>query len=201
MSRMSPHDVIVLTFALTLAVAPLAAAQSAQPARGASIAVEADAISFFIGGYSGIVNLSLGNGFQVALGTGRYDVPPFLLEGDPNYDTAQWEATVTSVQVLRMGYRFKGPMKNGPVLAAIALNQNWQMQAPPLGGETQFRTISVGLSGGYYFHIGKHFYVYPTAAFTYNTVTSGSTSVGGTSYKVNKFGPNGSVHVGWEWEL
>ena len=201
MSRMSPHDAIVLTFALTLAVAPLAAAQSAQPARGASIAVEADAISFFIGGYSGIVNLSLGNGFQVALGTGRYDVPTFLLEGDPNYDTAQWEATVTSVQVLRMGYRFKGPMKNGPVLAAIALNQNWQMQAPPLGGETQFRTISVGLSGGYYFHIGKHFYVYPTAAFTYNTVTSGSTSVSGTSYKVDKFGPNGSVHVGWEWEL
>lgn len=201
MSRMSPHDVIVLTFALTLAVAPLAAAQSAQPARGASIAVEADAISFFIGGYSGIVNLSLGNGFQVALGTGRYDVPTFLLEGDPNYDTAQWEATVTSVQVLRMGYRFKGPMKNGPVLAAIALNQNWQMQAPPLGGETQFRTISVGLSGGYYFHIGKHFYVYPTAAFTYNTVTSGSTSVSGTSYTVDKFGPNGSVHVGWEWEL
>jgi hypothetical protein len=198
---MSPHDVIVLTFALTLAVAPLAAAQSAQPARGASIAVEADAISFFIGGYSGIVNLSLGNGFQVALGTGRYDVPTFLLEGDPNYDTAQWEATVTSVQVLRMGYRFKGPMKNGPVLAAIALNQNWQMQAPPLGGETQFRTISVGLSGGYYFHIGKHFYVYPTAAFTYNTVTSGSTSVSGTSYTVDKFGPNGSVHVGWEWEL
>jgi len=201
MSRMSPHDVIVLTFALTLAVAPLAAAQSAQPARGASIAVEADAISFFIGGYSGIVNLSLGNGFQVALGTGRYDVPTFLLEGDPNYDTAQWEATVTSVQVLRMGYRFKGPMKNGPVLAAIALNQNWQMQAPPLGGETQFRTISVGLSGGYYFHIGRHFYVYPTAAFTYNTVTSGSTSVGGTSYTVEEFGPNGSVHVGWEWEL
>ncbi len=201
MTRMWTHNVFALTFALSLAVAPLAAAQSAQPARRPSIAVEADAISFFIGGYSGIVNLSLSNRFQVALGTGRYDVPEFLLEGDPNYDTAQWTATVTSIQVLRMGYRFKGPMKNGPALAAIALNQNWQMQSAPLGGETRFRTISVGISGGYYYHIGKHFYVYPTAAYTYNKVTSGSTSINGTNYKVDEFAPNGSVHVGWEWSL
>jgi hypothetical protein len=193
--RPSTTRVLTLPFAIALVIAPRLSAQ----ARPMSVAFEADAISFFIGGYSGIVNLSLSNGFQVALGTGSYDVPGFLLEADANYETAKWEARSTSVQVLRMGYRFKGPMKNGPALAAIVLNQSWRLRSTPLAGQTKFRPVSIGLSGGYYFHIGKHFYVYPTAAFTNNKVQSGSTSVNGTSYKVEKWGPNGSVHAGWEW--
>jgi hypothetical protein len=201
LTRLSTCGAIALQFSLAVAVAPLASSQTEQPTRRSSIAVEADAISYFISGYSGIVNLSLGNGFQAAFGMGRYDVPKFLLEGDANYDAAQWEATVTSVQVFRAGYRFKGPMRNGPALAAIVLNQHWRLRSAPLGGETRFRTLSVGLSGGYYFHIGKHFYIYPTAAFTHNDVSSGSTSVNGTSYKVEEWGPNGSVHIGWEFRL
>lgn len=189
---------IALAFAFALGLGQPASSQSRQPA---TLAVEADAISFFIGGYSAILNLSLGNGFQAAFGTGRYDVPAFLLEGDANYDTAEWEATSTSVQVLRVGYRFNGPMTNGPALAAVVLNQNWRLRSEPLGGETRFRPVSVGLSGGYYFHIGRNFYLYPTAAFTYNWVHSGSTSVQGTSYDVAKWGPNGSLHAGWEFGL
>jgi len=203
MKVISIRNLSGLTFALTLGVASFARAQTGEPpqvAQGTSIALESDAISFFIGGYSGIVNVSLRNGFQIALGTGRYDVPSFLLKGDDNYDAAQWDATVTSVQVLRAGYRFNGPMVNGPALAAVALNQNWLLRSAPLGGETKFRTLSVGLSGGYYYHIGN-FYIYPTAAFTYNTVQSGQASVNGTPYKVDKFGPNASVHVGWNWRL
>ncbi len=167
----------------------------------ASIAFEADAAAYALKGYSGIANLSLGNGFQVAFGTGRYDVPSFLLKGDSNYDRAKWKATSTSVQVFRMGYRFKGPMKNGPVVGGILLNQNWRLRSERIAGETRFRPVSVGVTGGYYFHIGKHFYIYPTAAFTYNTVYSGQTSLQGTNYKVAKWGPNASVHVGWEWGL
>jgi hypothetical protein len=198
MRRMT-SNVVALAFVFTLGVAPHVSAQS--KFQGASIAVEADAFSFFLKGYSGILNLSLRNGFQVAFGSGRYDVPSFLLEGDANYDTAKWKATATSLQVLRVGYRFKGPMKNGPAVAAIVLNQNWRLRSETLGGETRFRPVSVGISGGYYFHIGEHFYVYPTAAYTYNNVHSGSTSVGGVPYTVEKWGPNASAHIGWEWGL
>jgi hypothetical protein len=189
-----------LTCALLLAVAPLASAQAPTASRPASIALEADAISYFIGGYSVIGTLTLRNRLLVALGTGRYELPAFLLEGDENYDTAEWEATSTSVQVLRVGYRFHGAMRNGPVLGLIALNQNFQLTSEPLAGSTEFRTLSVGLTGGYYFHIGSHFYIYPTVAFTYNSVLSGETSINGTSYTVEEFSPNGSVHVGWEWK-
>jgi len=73
------------------------------------------------------------------------------------------------------------------------------LRSEPLAGETKFRPFRVGITGGYYLHIGKHFYLYPTAAFTYNTVLSGETSINGTSYKVEKFAPNGSLHAGWEW--
>jgi hypothetical protein len=189
-----------LTCALLLAVAPLASAQAPPASRPASIALEADAISYFIGGYSVIGTLTLRNRLLVALGTGRYELPAFLLEGDENYDTAEWEATSTSVQVLRVGYRFHGAMRNGPVLGLIALNQNFQLTSEPLAGSTEFRTLSVGLTGGYYVHIGSHFYIYPTVAFTYNSVLSGETSINGTSYTVEEFSPNGSVHVGWEWK-
>src|SRR6185436_4683488 len=139
---------------------------------------------------------SLDNGFQIAFGSGRYDVPKFLLEGDANFDDAEWKATSTSVQVLRVGYRFNGPMKNGPALAAVVLNQNWRLRSASSGGETRFRPLSAGLSGGYYVHIG-HFYLYPTVAYTYNTVVSGTPSVSGMDYKVAKFAPNGSLHAGW----
>lgn len=186
---------------LVFGVAPLAAAQGEPSGLRGSVAAEADAISYFIGGYSGIVNLSLDNGFQIAFGSGRYDVPSFLLKGDANYDVAQWKATSTSVQVLRVGYRFNGPMKNGPVLAAVVLNQDWHLRSGTSGGETTFRPVSVGLSGGYYLHIGEHFYLYPTMAYTYNTVASGTASVGGKKYNVSRFAPNGSLHAGWEFKF
>ena len=201
MIRISTSKVLAIHIVLAAAVAPLAAAQTPELSRRSSIAIEADALSYFIAGYSGILNLSLKNGFHIAAGMGRYDVPEFLLSGDANFETAQWEATVTSVQVFRAGYRFNGPMRNGPALAAIVLNQNWHMQSVPLDGETRFRTLSIGISGGYYLHVGQHFYIYPTAAYTYNRVTSGDASVNGTSYKVEKLAPNGSVHVGWAWSF
>lgn len=145
------------------------------------------------------MNLTLRNGFQIAVGTGSYDVPRFLTEGDKNNDVAEWQARSTSVQVMRVGYRFRGPMRSGPALAAVVLNQNWRLRSESLGGETRFRPLSVGLSGGYYAKFGKHFYVYPTAAFTRNHVVSGSPSLHGVAYTVEKFGPNASIHAGWEW--
>jgi hypothetical protein len=164
-----------------------------------SIAVESDALSWGMKGYSGIVNLTLRNGFQIAGGTGRYELPGFLLKGDDNYDRAGWKATSTSVQVLRVGYRFRGPMKNGPAIGGVFFNQNMRLRSEKLGGETNFRPIGAGISGGYYFHIGKHFYIYPTVAFTRNSVASGSTSVNGVNYHVARYQLQESVHVGWEW--
>jgi hypothetical protein len=187
------------TIALLLTLGTSAFAQSETPR--ASIAVEADALAYALPGYSGIVNLSLRNGFQIAFGTGRYEVPSFLLKGDENYDAAGWKATSKSVQVLRVTYRFKGPMKSGPALGAVMLNQNWRLRAERISGETTFRPLSVGITGGYYFHVGKHFYIYPTGAFTHNSVVSGQTSLQGTNYHVAKWGPNASVHIGWEWGL
>ena len=187
---------LVLTLGST-AQAQTQAPAAAEPARKTSFAVETDILSYFIGGYSVMGNVSFGNGFQTAFGIGKYDVPEFLLEGDENFEKAQWEATATSVQVFRVTWRFKGPAKSGLALGAVVLNQNWTLRSETLGGETSFKQLNAGLTGGYYLHIGKHFYLYPTAAFTYNNVYSGSTSINGTSYTVAKFAPNASLHVGW----
>lgn len=193
----------MLRAALVMAVlvfgAVSASAQNASQERRTSVAVEADVLAYALPGYSGIVNVSLANGFQVAFGVGRYEVPSFLLEGDANYDAAKWKATATSVQVLRMTYRFRGPMKSGPALGGVILSQNWRLRSEALGGETTFRPVSTGVTAGYYQHIGEHFYLYPTFAYTYNTVASGTTSVKGMPYSVEKFGPNASLHAGWEW--
>ena len=191
----------LISIALVVVLSSVARAQTPveEPARKTSIALESDVLSYFIGGYSGILNVSFANGFQVAFGSGRYDVPGFLLEGDDNYDKAKWKATATSVQVLRATYRFNGPRRNGPALGAVVLNQNWKLRSETLAGETRFKQINAGITGGYYFHLGKHLYLYPTAAFTYNDVYSGSTSVRGTNYKVAKLAPNASLHMGWEF--
>ena len=199
MIRVATHKIIAVAFALTLGIPPLASAQTTPAASGErpSIAIESDILSFFIGGYSAMVNVSLPNKFQAAFGIGRYDVPGFLVEGDPNFDTAQWDATVTSVQVFRTTYRFRGPRTSGPALGGVILNQNWTLRSAPLSGETTFREVSAGITGGYYIHLGTHFYIYPTGAYTYNNVYSGEPSVKGTVYETDKFSPNASLHIGW----
>ena len=100
--------------------------------------------------------------------------------------------------MLRVGYRFLGPRVDGPAVDAIVLNQLWHVEAPRLGADTHFKTLGMGVSAGYYFHIGSHFYAYPNAALTYETVYSGSTSVKGRKYEVSPIGVNGSIHIGWE---
>ena len=193
----------LLPFALVTASA--ASAQSTRPAEPekakASFAVEADAAAYALKGYSGIGRITLRNGLNIALGAGRYNVPGFILRGDANYETAKWRATAESIQVFRIGYRFGGAMKNGAVIDAIVTNQNWRLRASNLVGETKFKQIGAGVSGGYYIHIGKHFYVYPTASLTRNTVYSGGTSIGNFQYRVRPVQFNGSVHVGWEWGI
>jgi hypothetical protein len=176
----------------------LALPASAQTVPTVSLAAEADALAYGISGYSGIFSVTLPNKLQVAFGMGRYDAPSFIVSGDAHYNEAQWDATVTSIQVARATYRFRGAMKSGPAVGAVLLNQNWRLRSGPLAGETSFRTLSVGVTGGYYVHIGSHFYLYPTAAFTRNGV-SGSTSIKGTSYEVERYSPNASLHAGWEW--
>lgn len=182
------------------AAATSVAAQTAPPA-SRSIAVEADAAAYALRGYSGILRLSFDNGLNIALGAGRYDVPGFIVERQDSDDEAGWKATSETIQVLRVGYRFGGPMRNGAVVDAIVINQRWKLEAERLGGETRFNPLSVGLSGGYYLHVGRHFYLYPTASFTYNDVYRGSPSVQGRVYEVARFQVNGSLHVGWEWSF
>ncbi len=171
----------------------------AQTPATASIAAEADVLAYGLPGYSGIFSATLPNKLQFAFGVGRYEVPSFLLSGDANSDVADWRATVTSLQVARVTYRVRGAMKSGPAVGAVMLNQNWRLRSDRLGGETRFRPLSVGLTGGYYVHVGSHFYVYPTAAFTYNRVMSGTASVKSVAYTVERWSPNASLHAGWEW--
>jgi len=168
-------------------------------AEAQAVAIEADAVAYFLSGYSGIVNLTFQNGLSVALGAGRYDVPGFLVEGQDTFDEAGWRATSESIQVLRVGYRFREPNRNGPAVHAIVLNQKWRLEAEKLGGETGFRPLGVGVSGGYYFFIGQHFYIYPIASATYNTVYSGETSVQDREYEVPVWQINPSVHIGWQF--
>jgi hypothetical protein len=189
----------ITTILLTaLLVMPGHAQESAnQNRKKVSFALETDVFAPALKGYSGIVNVTLPNGLQFAFGEGRYDAPGFMVNGDKNYDQAKWNATVTGLQVFRTTYRFKGPMKSGPALGGIVLSQNWRLRSDALGGETKFRELSGGVTGGYYFHLTKHFYVYPTAAYTCNTVTSGQAALHGLEFDRPKWGLNASVHVGW----
>lgn len=185
--------------AVVVVLLGLAGIVSAQTEPRASVAVEADVLAYGLPGYSGIFSATLPGNLQVAFGVGRYEVPSFLLSGDANHEAADWQATVTSLQVARVTYRFRGAMKSGPAVGAVLLNQNWRLRSDRLGGETRFRPLSVGLTGGYYVHVGPHFYVYPTAAFTRNRVMSGTPSVKGVAYTVERWSPNASLHAGWEW--
>ena len=179
-------------------VALLATVLASQEASAQSVALETDALAYPLGGYSAILRITHDNGLSYALGTGRYSLPTFLLKGQSTYGEAGWEATSESIQVARVGYRFFGPRKDGPGIDAIVLNQLWRLDAPRLHETTRFKTIGAGISGGYYFHIGRHFYAYPNAALTYNAVYSGSTSVQGRDYSVSPVGVAGSLHLGWE---
>jgi hypothetical protein len=180
--------VVVIAGTLALSVPRLAMAQA--------FSIEAPA--YFLNGFSGIANITRANGISIALGAGRYNVPGFVVESQDSFEEAGWKATSESIQVLRVGYRFRGPLNNGPAVHAIVLNQNGLLEAEELGEETHFRPLSVGISGGYFFHIGRHFYIYPTSAVTYNTVYSGETSVQSSSYEVARWQVNPSVHIGWE---
>lgn len=186
---------VALALIVTVSIAGPASAQSAP---SGSFAAETDILSYGLSGYSAIFSGTLPSKLQLAFGVGRYDVPEFLVSGDANYDAAQWQATVTSLQVARATYRFRGAMKNGPAAGVVMLNQNWHLSSEALNGDTRFRVLSVGVTGGYYIHVGKHFYLYPTAAYTYNHV-SGAASIKGVGYDVERFSPNASLHVGWEW--
>lgn len=171
---------------------------SPRDASAQSVAIETDALSFPLRGYSAILRVTHDFGLSYAIGTGRYTLPTFIVKGQSEYDAARWTATSEAIQVLRIGYRFFGPRKDGPAVDAILLNQLWRVEAERLGGETHFKTIGVGVSGGYYFHIGPSFYLYPNAAVTYEAVYSGDTRVKGVEYEVSPVGINGSLHVGWE---
>lgn len=168
--------------------------------RPASIAIEADVLAYALPGYSGILNVSLPSGLQAAFGVGAYEFPSFLLSGDANYDAVKWKAKATFLEVFRVTYRFRGPMKNGPALGVALINQHLRLRGDNLSGETNFSQLSVGPSGGYYQHFGKHFYIYPTAAYTRNSVHSGEPVLQGVPFTVEKWGLNYSLHAGWDWE-
>ena len=203
MIRRSSYNLIALAFAATLGVTTHVSAQTVQPtsSEAASIAIESDILSFFISGYSGIVNLSLANGFQTAFGVGRYDVPSFLVEGDANFDAAQWTATVPSVQVFRATYRFRGPDEEWsrvrigrvePKLAASvgAFGRRDQVSDPQSG--TDWRLL-------YSCRQALSTFIQPPP-IRYNKAF-GETSIRGVNYHVERFAPNASLHVGWEWGL
>src|SRR5262245_50357971 len=112
-----------------IAVATITVPAAAQSASSASIAAEADVLAYGLPGYSGMVNVTLPSKLQFAVGVGRYEVPSFLLSGDAHYDAAQWDATVTSLQVARVTYRVRGAMRSGPAVGAVLLNQHWQLRS------------------------------------------------------------------------
>ena len=68
------------------------------------------------------------------------------------------------------------------------LNQLWHLEAARLGADTHMKTIGIGVSGGYYAHLGDHFYVYPNAALTYDATYAGDPAVQGRAYEVSPVG-------------
>jgi hypothetical protein len=177
----------------------IVAAFATDHAHAQSVALEADALAYPLGGYSAAIRITQENGFSYALGTGRYTLPSFIVKGQATYDAAGWSATSEAIQVLRVGYRLRGPHQDGPAADVIVLNQLWKLTAERLGASTHFKSLGVGVAGGYYFHIGSHFYLYPNGAVTYERVYSGDPQVSGLDYEVSPLGLTGSVHLGWEY--
>lgn len=190
-ARASRWATIVTVFIVVAASHAPAAAES-------SVAVEADASAFALGGYSLIVRASRSNGLDFAVGTGRYRLPSLFLKGQDSYDEAGWRATSEAIQVARVGYRWRGPHTNGPTVGAIVLNQLWHIEASETGGSSRFKTLGIGVNTGYYVHLGSHFYLYPTASITFEHEYGGASRVGDLDYAVSRLGYAGSIHVGWE---
>jgi hypothetical protein len=164
-----------------------------------SVAVESDAAAYALGGYSVIVRATHDTGIDFAVGAGRYTLPTLFVKGQSTYDEAGWKATSESIQVLRVGYRFLGPRVDGPSLDLIVLNQLWSLEAEKLQAQSRFKTLGVGLSAGYWLHLGGHLYAYPTVSLTHDRVYSGEATVKGYAYRVPAVGFAGSLHLGWEF--
>jgi hypothetical protein len=55
--------------------------------------------------------------------------------------------------MVNVSFPNKFQMRSGPALGGVILNQNWRLQSAPLNGETTFREVSAGVTGGYYIHV------------------------------------------------
>ena len=173
---------------------------AAQQSNAGSLSVEGDALAYALNGYSAILRKNFDNGLDIALGGGRFDMPKFVLESEQsNYSAQKWEAKCKSIIVFRIGYRWSQAYEDGFSTHLIAMNQNWNVKSGTQNSQTDFTTLNIGLSAGYTYHIGHNFYLYPTAAYTLNSVSEGKTQVGGVKYDVKTSGINGSLHAGFEF--
>lgn len=168
--------------------------------RAGTWALEADALSFLLKGHSTIIRHTWDNGFEVALGAGKFTLPNSIVEGEQNdHELAEWTAESTSIQVARAGYRFGKAYSNGWAFHLIAMNQRWHVESKDLNLSTRFSVLATGLSAGYYFHLSKKFYLYPVISVTRNNIYKGDNEVGGRSYDVPEASWSGSLHAGFEF--
>jgi hypothetical protein len=169
-------------------------------AKAGTWALEADALSFFLKGHSTIIRHTWDNGFEAAIGAGKFTLPSSIVEGEQNdYDEAEWEAESTSIQVARLGYRFGKAYSNGWAFHLIAMNQRWHVESEPLNLSTRYTVLATGLSAGYYIHLSKSFYLYPVVSVTSNNIYQGDNKIGGRSYDVPAASWSGSLHAGFEF--
>jgi hypothetical protein len=167
---------------------------------GGTWAIEADALSFFLNGHSTILRHTWDNGFEAALGAGKFTLPSTIVEGEQNdYDQLKWEAESESIQVARIGYRFGKSYTNGWAFHLIAMNQRWHVKSKTVSEGTRYSLLATGISTGYYFHLTKSLYFYPVVSVTQNNIYKGDTDVGGKSYDVPDASWSGSLHVGFEF--
>lgn len=187
-------EVFIYKMILFLAVA------TSNTIQASTLAVEADASAYLLKGDSFILRYTFENGIIVALGAGKYELPEFILKVDQkNFEQMKWKAKSKSIQVARVGYRFSKAYSDGVVLEAIAINQSWHVTSQALNSSTNFKTLSLGISTGYFYHIGKQFYLYPIVSLTSNSVTSGSTELQGNNFNVKDAAVSYSLHTGFEF--
>lgn len=169
-------------------------------AKAGSVAVEADALAYALKGHSFILRKTFDSGFDVALGTGKFTLPDFFIDmTQDNHDEMKWKARNDSIHVLRAGYRFSKPNEDGFSAHLIAMKQKWSITSDALHENSDFTVMSYGASVGYTYHIGKHFYLYPTIAYVGNSVTNGSNKIQGEKFNVPDSDFAESLHVGYEF--
>jgi hypothetical protein len=167
-------------------------------ANAASVSLEADPFAYFMNGYSLNVRTLFDSGLDISAGIMGVNVPEHVLK-DSQIDGADWRASISDGQLLKVGYKFSKPYRDGFSTHLFASRQKWNVKSRAAQEKSDFTVIGTGVSLGYTYHLPKSFYLFPFATYAVNTITEGNEKVQGYRYKIDSSEIGLGVNLGFEF--